>query len=117
MKIRTAHDLAYLIAEARRKLGWSQNRLAERVGVSRQWISLVENGKTSVEFDLVLGSLQALGYTISVDSGEPTFRAPRLGRHAQGTMESPGHPPSNRTPLTRHGKPLGDQRSRRRKSD
>jgi len=60
MQLRTAHELGPVIQDARKGFGWSQSRLAEVVGVSRQWVSLVENGKTSVEFDLVLSLLQAL---------------------------------------------------------
>jgi transcriptional regulator with XRE-family HTH domain len=80
------------------------------VGVSRQWVSLVENGKTSVEFDLVLSALQALGYSVTLE---------RVEGHGPSTVEdrSPGrvltHDPSIRTSLTRGGKPLGHQRSRR----
>ena len=110
MQLRTAHDLRSLIQDARRKSGWSQTGLAEAVGVSRQWISLVENGKTSVEFDLVLSSLQTLGYSVYVEMKED--RSPSVA-HRQGPERFLRSDPSDRTPLTRKGKPLGHQRSRR----
>jgi y4mF family transcriptional regulator len=111
MLLRRPHDLADLFRDARARLGWSQSELAARVGVSRQWISLVETGKTSVEFDLVVGALQALGYRLYVESSEPATRneAPRAE-----FLEIPAHIPSPQTPLTRGGDPLGRQRTRRR---
>ena len=97
MLLRRPHDLAPLLREARVRAGWSQRELSEKVGASRQWISLVENGKTTVEFDLVVGVLQALGYRLVVESAD---RAP--------TNEP-------RTALTRHGESLGKERTRRRR--
>lgn len=66
MRLRTARDLGPILRENRRRKGWSQTDLAEKVGVSRQWVSLVETGKTSVEFDLVLAVLRALGFQIQI---------------------------------------------------
>ena len=99
MLLRRPHELAHLFRDARARWGWSQSELAERAGVSRQWVSLVETGKTSVEFDLVLGSLQELGYRLSLESED------RPEGSAQGA--------SQRTPLTRDGDPLGVKRTRR----
>lgn len=111
MLLRRPHDLADLFRDGRARLGWSQSELAARVGVSRQWVSLVETGKTSVEFDLVVGALQTLGYRLYVESSEPALRheAPRAE-----VPEIPAHTPAPRTPLTRGGDPLGSQRTRRR---
>lgn len=99
MLLRRPHDLAGLFRDARTRAGWSQSELAEKVGVSRQWVSLVETGKTSVEFDLVLGALQALDYHLYVRSSDQT---------------PPTHNPSGRTQLTMDGEPLGQRRTRRR---
>ena len=69
---------APLLRDGRVRAGWSQTELAERVGVSRQWISQVETGKTSVEFDLVVGALQALGYRLYAEpSSWPTHAGGR----------------------------------------
>jgi y4mF family transcriptional regulator len=103
MLLRRPNELAGLFRDGRKRAGWSQTELAEQVGVSRQWVSLVETGKTSVEFDLVLAALQALGYGLFVepqdtrphDEPPPTQRA------------SPPQGPSSRTALTRNGEPLG----------
>lgn len=111
MLLRRPHDLGPLIRDGRIRAGWSQTQLAERVGVSRQWISQVETGKTSVEFDLVVGTLQALGCQLYAESsGRPTHAEDR----PDGSAEPLVHAPAQRTPLTRGGKTLGKQRIRRR---
>ncbi|MEZ4426026.1 MAG: helix-turn-helix domain-containing protein [Gemmatimonadota bacterium] len=101
MLFRRPQDLGPLLRDGRARVGWSQTRLAEELGVSRQWISLVETGKTSVEFDLAFSALQALGYHLRVERADP----PR--------PEPPTPSRSRRTPLTREGEPLGKPRSRR----
>lgn len=110
MLLRRPHDLAALLRDGRARAGWSQSQLAERVGVSRQWISLVETGKTSVEFDLAVGVLQALGYRLHVESSD----VPRQAEEQGSDSPQPSvHRPSQRTPLTRQGEPLGSARVRR----
>jgi len=112
MLLRRSHDLAGLFRDGRARAGWSQSQLARSVGVSRQWISLVENGKTSVEFDLVMAVLQALGYRIHVESSDPSMGS--RGDAADVPVPQT-HERSQRTPLTRGGEPLGRQRTRRTK--
>ena len=112
MLLRRPHDLAALFRDGRARAGWSQTQLAESVGVSRQWISLVENGKTSVEFDLVMAVLQALGYRIHVESVEAAAGRPRSSLDLTAARFQQ---PSGRTPLTRNGQPLGRHRPRRTK--
>lgn len=114
MLLRRPHDLAGLFREGRARVGWSQNQLAETVGVSRQWISLVETGKTSVEFDLVVATLQALGYRLHVETSDLATRS--VGA-ATDFPSGSVHGSSQRTPLTRNGEPLGRQRTRRTKRD
>jgi len=111
MLLRRPHELGGLLRDGRARLGWSQSELAKNTGVSRQWISLVENGKTSVEFDLVIGVLQVLGYRVYVDVSD---LPPRNEDRQTGHPEPSIHGRSPRTPLTRQGEPLGRQRSRRR---
>lgn len=59
--IRNAQDLGNVIRATRIRLDWSQSRLAEEVGVSRQWLGAVENGKPGAELGLVLRVLAVLG--------------------------------------------------------
>lgn len=66
MLARTPTDLGNLIREQRRKLSLDQRALAERVGVSRQWIVEVEGGKPRAEIGLVLRTLSALGLELEV---------------------------------------------------
>jgi y4mF family transcriptional regulator len=111
MLLRRPHELAGLFRDGRKRAGWSQRELAERVGVSRQWVSLVETGKTSVEFDLVLAALQALGYGVVVRPHEQGSGVRRRPAHDTSTG---AQEPTGRTPLTRDGEPLGNARRTRR---
>ena len=111
MLLRRPGDLAALVRDARKRAGLTQGELAERVGTSRQWISLVETGKTTVEFDLVFGALRALGFGLSIEPWDST--PPRAGAGMR-EVEQPADVASPRTRLTRHGAPLGTQRTRRR---
>lgn len=113
MLLRSPHELAGRIRDGRSRLGWSQGELAARVGVSRQWISMVENGKTSVEFDLVVRTLTALGVQLHVGS---SMMAPfqDSSSHAAPIPTHGGSARTRRTPLTRDGQPLGRSRSTRR---
>jgi len=61
MRIRTATDLGLVIRERRRALRLDQRTLAERAGVSRQWIVAVERGKSGAEVGLVLRVMGVLG--------------------------------------------------------
>lgn len=114
MLLRRPHDLAALVRDGRARAGWSQSQLAGKMGVSRQWISLVETGKTSVEFDLAVGVLQALGYRVHVATSDVP---PQAEGQPTDSPLPPVHPPSKRTPLTRQGKPLGRTRVRRRRKE
>lgn len=114
MLLRRAHNLAGLFRDGRARMGWSQSQLAEAIGVSRQWISLVETGKTSVEFGLVVAALQALRFRLHVDTAD---LATRTAHDVPDFPSGAVHESSQRTPLTRHGKPLSRQRPRRTKRD
>lgn len=111
MLLRSDEDLGPLLREARKNRGWSQDVLKDAVGVSRQWVSMVENGKTSVEFDLVVRAFHALGYTIRI--------SPRTEERPKSSMdaESARARRAGRTPLTSGGKPLTTGRSHRWKAD
>lgn len=66
MKVRSPRDLASVVRARRHELGWSQEQLAQQVGVSRWWVSALERGKVSAHLALVLRTLQALGLVIDV---------------------------------------------------
>lgn len=69
MIIRTTKDLGAAVRARRKALGLDQTRLAEKVGVSRQWIGGLEQGKPGAELALVLRTLRVLEMPLS--TGEP----------------------------------------------
>jgi HTH-type transcriptional regulator / antitoxin HipB len=68
MRTRTVPELGLIIRERRRKLGLGQRALAAKVGVSRQWIVEVEQGKARAAVGLVLRTLEALGLQLDIDA-------------------------------------------------
>ena len=71
MNIVSVNDLASHIKQARKDLGWTQAELAERSGVSRDWIIGLEKAKPSVELVLVLRTLKALNIPLSIGHRSP----------------------------------------------
>jgi HTH-type transcriptional regulator/antitoxin HipB len=67
MQFQTPRELAALIRSRRKQRGWSQSQLAERAGVSRDWIIGLEKGRSTVEFGLVLRTIKALGLSFSIN--------------------------------------------------
>jgi HTH-type transcriptional regulator / antitoxin HipB len=60
MRIRSPSELGALIRARRRQLGLDQSELAEKVGVSRQWIIEIEKGKPRAAIGLILRTFNAL---------------------------------------------------------
>ena len=73
MFIRTPRDLGAAIRDHRRRRGWSQRELAEKVGASRQWVNEVEKGKARTEVGLVLRALDALDVALWLDRDDRTI--------------------------------------------
>ena len=71
MRIRTPADLGALIRDHRTRLGLDQKSLAEKVGVSRQWIVDAEKGKTRAEIGLLLRTVGALGIALDAEKEGP----------------------------------------------
>lgn len=65
--IRTTGELGAAIKGRRTDLGWSQARLAAAAGVSRPWLSELEQGKRSAQVGLVLAVLEALDLSVRLD--------------------------------------------------
>jgi HTH-type transcriptional regulator/antitoxin HipB len=76
MRFRTPTELGLMIRERRKKLGLDQRSLAEKVGVSRQWIIAIEQGKRRAEIGLVLKTLEVLGLQMSIEAGEAARSLP-----------------------------------------
>lgn len=66
MRVRTPQDIGLTIRERRIELGMDQTELAQRVGVSRQWLVEIERGKPRAEIGLVLRTLRELDLDIWV---------------------------------------------------
>jgi HTH-type transcriptional regulator/antitoxin HipB len=65
--VRNLKDLGAVIRDRRRHLDLDQQELADRVGVSRQWIVEAEHGKPRAAVGLVLRTLDALGLNVSIE--------------------------------------------------
>jgi HTH-type transcriptional regulator/antitoxin HipB len=66
-EINSILDLSALVRGRRQALGLSQEDLADRANVSRQWISAFERGRPGAELRLILRLLEALELRLSVD--------------------------------------------------
>jgi y4mF family transcriptional regulator len=64
-------DLGRAIRDKRLELGLTQQELAERVGVARQWIIKVEKGKARAELEPLLQTLFQLGLELRLDDAAP----------------------------------------------
>jgi HTH-type transcriptional regulator/antitoxin HipB len=74
LPIRNLKDLGAAIRDRRRRLRLDQQTLAERVGVSRQWIIEAERGKPRAPVGLVLRTLEALGLSLAIDEAQDEGR-------------------------------------------
>ena len=64
--INTPQDIGQTIRSRRKQLGWDQAKLAGQVGVSRQWIINIEQGKPRAEIGLILRTLHVLNLPIYI---------------------------------------------------
>jgi HTH-type transcriptional regulator/antitoxin HipB len=80
VRIRNPAELGGLIRNRRRQLGIEQSALADKVGVSRQWIIEIEKGKPRAAIGLVLRTLTALD--ICLDAQTDTARKPKYSTAA-----------------------------------
>lgn len=71
MLLRTPLDIGQAIKDRRRRLGWDQDELAQRVGASRKWVIEVEKGKPRAEIGLLLRALDVLGLRLSIAAETP----------------------------------------------
>jgi y4mF family transcriptional regulator len=81
MRVRTIEEIGLLVRETRERKGLTQTALAERIGVTRQWVHALETGKSRPELGLTLRALNALGIALDVQS-------PPLGEPAGATTKS-----------------------------
>jgi transcriptional regulator with XRE-family HTH domain len=67
MNIRTGTDMGRAIVELRREQGLSARETAERTGLSPQYLSKIEAGRTTKVLEHQLRVLRRLGAKISVE--------------------------------------------------
>ena len=65
MRVTTPKELGALVRDRRRQKGFSQQDLANRAGVSRQWIVGLEQGRARA-FGLVLRTLAVLELALEI---------------------------------------------------
>lgn len=75
--INSIRDLASLARGRRRDLRLTQAELAERMGVSRQWVAGFEAGKPGAGLNLVIRLLDALDLRLAVNEEEEESRGAR----------------------------------------
>jgi y4mF family transcriptional regulator len=66
ISIRAVADLGPRIRKQRKALGFSQQQLADLSGVGRRFVSELEAGKSTLEFDRVLLCCRALGLDVLI---------------------------------------------------
>ena len=59
-------DLGRAIRDARLKVGFTQQQLAERAGISLAWLARVESGHRKAEIEYVMRTLAALGLSLAL---------------------------------------------------
>jgi transcriptional regulator with XRE-family HTH domain len=72
IEVRSSRSLGAALKARRRELGWSQAKLADQLGVQRQWVIRLEAGADGAEMGTVLKALNALGLSILVGN-EPRY--------------------------------------------
>jgi HTH-type transcriptional regulator/antitoxin HipB len=88
MRIRAVDDFGAVARQRRQDLGLSQAELAERAGVTRQWLVRFERGNSEVSLSKVFALLSELGLVVRADasgagrtgasSPEPKFTVPKV---------------------------------------
>jgi len=77
MELRDATDVAAVLRSARMAKGLTQQQLATRLGVSRQWVVGVEGGAPTAHLDLVLRALHEVGLGLNAyhDDSDAVYAA------------------------------------------
>ena len=70
IKIESALDVGLEVRRVRKKMGMTQQKFADLAGVGRRFISELESGKPTLEFNRVIKVCRAAGIDISIHSRE-----------------------------------------------
>ena len=85
--ISTPKDIGQTIRSRRKQLGWDQAKLADQVGVSRQWIINIEQGKPRAEIGLILRTLHVLNLPIYIGTVSNTEVADKKVSSQPGSVD------------------------------
>ncbi|HEX4058117.1 MAG TPA: helix-turn-helix domain-containing protein [Galbitalea sp.] len=66
MRVHTVRELGGLVRDRRERLGLTQQEVADRASVTREWLLRFENGKATVPVSRVLDVLAALDLVVEV---------------------------------------------------
>lgn len=88
MEIRTLHDVAASVRGRRVGLRLTQQTLATRAGVSRSFVSDLEAGKPTVELRRVIAVLEALGYSLDLETADPETTVAEAGVNLDEVLDA-----------------------------
>ena len=57
-----------ILKEARKSSGITQKQLADRIGKKREYIALIEKGRTDIQLSTFIQITEALGLTLSLET-------------------------------------------------
>jgi transcriptional regulator with XRE-family HTH domain len=69
MRLNTPREVGLFVREERRARNMTQQELATRVGATRQWVRLLEQGREGLALGLTLRALRAVGAQLEVLPG------------------------------------------------
>ena len=67
MRVKNTTELGSEIRKKRKSMGYTQSDISDRTGLSKSFISEVENGKETAELGKVIFLLSVLGLNILVE--------------------------------------------------
>lgn len=70
-RVRSARDLGVVVRSERQAANLTQADLAERAGVTREWLVKFEKGAPGAQLGKALSVLNALHSKVTVESGKP----------------------------------------------
>ena len=89
MLIKTPKEIGMLVRDRRKARSWTQDVLAQRLGVSRLWVVQLEQGKSTAQIGLVLRALNELDVPMQVDITERSCHACRIVRRDRSRQHHP----------------------------
>jgi transcriptional regulator with XRE-family HTH domain len=86
----TPRILGLVVSQARKEAGLTQQQLAQRLQVSRKWLSALENGKEDVNLRLAHNVLSELGYSLRLEEQVPSDEKEVSSQETLARNKKPG---------------------------